>query len=269
VTTAHVNRAKQQIAEQFAGHVDTKVYNHAAVLASSFCRGRACAGKDARRKRTGRPREFSIRFFPQPSTSGMAKRTERYTIHRSLDRWHPRAAGRKRKRGLGGRPPGARGVQGARPSDVTDTRAGCRSSVPTLGFDTGLRHWAPTLGSDTGLRHWAKESSRAKPILRPIVVVDAVKALNVAKWCMSRGTLRCGGRATLSAPLSGRPHFRGSQHRATPIGSGGIAHPKNEARARLSTTGPKRLGEALTAPTTRTPDGRDATPRAARGSRQS
>ena len=102
MTTAHVNRAKQQIAEQFAGHVDTKVYNHAAVLASSFCRGRAYAGKDARRKRTGRPRNFSIRFFPQPCTSRMAKRTERHTIHRSLDRWHLRAAGQKRKQAFGG-----------------------------------------------------------------------------------------------------------------------------------------------------------------------
>ena len=191
---------------------------------------------------------FSIGFFPQPSTLGMAKRTERHTIHRSLDRWHLRAAGQERKQALGGTPPGARRVQGARPCDVT------------------IR----VLAASRPFRHWAKESSRAKPILRPIVVVDAVKALNVAKWCMSRGTLRCGGRATLSAPLSGRPHFRGSQHRATPIGSGGIAHPKNEARARLSTTGPQEiLGETLTAPTTRTPDGRDATPRAARGSRQS
>jgi hypothetical protein len=107
VTTAHVKLAKHKIAEQFAGHVAAKVYNHAAVLASSLCRSGAFAGKDARRKRTGRPRGIPSKFFHSPPPLRMAQRAERYTIHRSLDRWHLRAAGRKRKRALGGTLPGS------------------------------------------------------------------------------------------------------------------------------------------------------------------
>jgi len=73
VTTAHVNRAKQRIAEQITGHVDATVYNDprgSRILAhpgSSVLRG------DARRKRTGRPHKFLPRLFPQPSTLWMAR----------------------------------------------------------------------------------------------------------------------------------------------------------------------------------------------------
>jgi len=70
VTTAHVKLAKQQIAEHFAGHVDAKVYNHAAVLAFSLSRSGAFAGIDARRKRTGRPRGFLSSFFHSPPLWG-------------------------------------------------------------------------------------------------------------------------------------------------------------------------------------------------------
>ena len=73
MTTAHVNRAKQRIAEQITGHVDATVYNDprgSRILAhpgSSVLRG------DARRKRTGRPHKFLPRLFPQPSTLWMAR----------------------------------------------------------------------------------------------------------------------------------------------------------------------------------------------------
>jgi len=63
----------------------------------------------------------------------MAKRTERFTIHRSLDRWHPHAAGRKQN-GLSVvslREPD--GCRAARSSDVTEPRAGYRLFVPTVG----------------------------------------------------------------------------------------------------------------------------------------
>jgi hypothetical protein len=69
VTTAQANQAKQQIAAQFPGHVGAKVYNQVAVLASSLFRGRAFAGIDARRKRTGRP-QISISLFHSPSPGG-------------------------------------------------------------------------------------------------------------------------------------------------------------------------------------------------------
>ena len=84
VTTAQANEAKQQIAALFPGHVSAKVYNQVAVLASSLFRGRAFAGIDARRKRTGRPQDFN-QPFPQPFARRMAERTKRYTIMGSLD----------------------------------------------------------------------------------------------------------------------------------------------------------------------------------------
>ena len=96
MTTAHVDRAKQRIAEQIAGHVDANVYNDAAVLASLLIRGRAFCGEDARRKRTGRPRKISTKsFFHSPPRYGMAKRTERYTrVCDRETRGQPRPAAR-------------------------------------------------------------------------------------------------------------------------------------------------------------------------------
>ena len=86
MTTAHVNRAKQRIAEQITGHVDATVYNDprgSRILAhpgSSVLRG------DARRKRTGRPHKFLPSLFPQPSTLWMARSARQGTQTAAVDR---------------------------------------------------------------------------------------------------------------------------------------------------------------------------------------
>ena len=158
VTTAHVNRAKQQIAEQFAGHVDTKVYNHAAVLASSFCRGRAFAGKDARRKRTGRPREFFHRVFSTALHLGDGeahRKAHNSPVARSVA--SPRRGSRAQTGSrwyASGSPTGA-----GRPTlRRDDPRAGCRSSIPTLGEGklTSQAHLAPYRGADAALNVWCR-----------------------------------------------------------------------------------------------------------------
>jgi hypothetical protein len=79
VTTAHVDRTKQQIAEQITGHVDTTVYNDPAVLASSLIRGRAYCGEMRGVSAPGGRTSFYQVFSTALHLMDGAKRTARYT----------------------------------------------------------------------------------------------------------------------------------------------------------------------------------------------